>query len=139
MAAYVYSRAGAFDEIRRLCYFYAQRRQPVPFDAVLLARLKVQRKRGGWIAKIPAVRLRSPKNEAEARRGFTYRGTPSASVVVGGHFPWLRQGWSLLEDDFRRDFRRLSRFARGIRPSLFTSFTPDIGEYLADAIREGDV
>jgi hypothetical protein len=139
MAAYAYARAGAVEEIRRLTYFYAQHDQPAPFDAVLLARVPIKRDGLGYLAQIPAVAGREPRSDIEKSRGFTYRATPAGSVWVAGSFPWLRQGWALLEDDFRPEFRKLARFATQLRPSVFTTFTPDAGEEIAKLVREGKV
>ncbi len=139
LAAYAYARAGAVEEIRRLCYFYAKYSQPVPFDAVLLARVPVHRDKYGLSCDIPAVAARAPTNDAERARGFTYEATPAASVAVGGTFPWLRQGWALLEDDFRRDFRKIAALAAGLRPGMFTSFKPETGIEVARRIEAGDL
>jgi hypothetical protein len=138
LASYAYARAGAIEDIRRLCYFYREHRQPLPFDAALLARVPIRPgKNGNWVAHIPKTRPREPRNSVEQRRAFTYRATPAAEIEVAGHFPWLRQGWALLEDDFRPEFRRLAEFVPGLRPGLFSSFKRASGEALAALIEGG--
>lgn len=139
LAAYAYARAGAIEEIRRLVYFYAEHDQPAPFDAVLLARVNVSRDGLGWIAHIPPVEERTPRSPEESRRSWTYRSTPAANVRVAGGFPWLRQGWALLDDDFRPKFRELARFAPRVKPSFVTTLDAAEGSELAALIRNGEV
>jgi hypothetical protein len=137
LAAYAYARAGAIEDIRRTCSFYAERGQPLPFDAALLARVPLTAD-GPWlIADIPAVAERKPHNDTEAKYGFTYEATPGGRVPVAGGFPWLRQGWALLED--RREFRELATFTEGLRPSVFTTLNPRRGRELAELIRKGEL
>jgi hypothetical protein len=138
LAAYAYARAGAVDEIRRMTYFYGANSQPAPFDAVLLARVQIKRDRFGYMASIPAVPRREWRTDAERHREWTFEATPAISVRVAGGFPWLRQGWALLEDDFRPEFRRLARFTSGLRPSVFTTLEPRAGEELASLVSKGD-
>ena len=139
VAAYAYARAGAIDEIRRLVYFYSEHSQPAPFDVVLLARLAITRDELGLSAHVPAVPERAPRSQIEHDRRWTYQSTPETQVRVAGGFPWLRQGWSLLEDDFRLEFRRLGRFAAQLGPSPVTTLKPEAGAELAALVRKGDV
>jgi hypothetical protein len=137
LAAYAYARVGAIDEVRRMCAYYGLNQQPAPFDAVLLARAPLVRDADGYICEIPAVAERLPRNNAEKMRFFTYQATPAVQVRVAGSCPWLRQGWALLEDDFRPEFRGLASLASGVRPDVFTTLTPLAGRDLADRIRRG--
>ncbi len=139
LAAYAYARAGAVDEIRRLVYFYSEHKQPAPFDAVLLARLPIKRDALGYTADVPAVAERPPRSQIESNRGWTYQATRPAEVRVAGSFPWLRQGWTLLEDDFRPEFRKLARFAGELRPGVVTTLAPHAGEELAALVDKGDI
>lgn len=139
LAAYAYARAGAVEDIRRLCDFYRQRRQPVPFDAILLARVPIRREADGLRAILPPVAAREPLTDMERARRWTYEATAGGEVAVAGGFPWLRQGWALLEDDFRPELRAVARFAPGILPGLFTTLRPRQGEQLARAIAQGEI
>ena len=138
LAAYAYARAGAIEDIRRLCHFYVEEGQPVPFDAVLLARVPVQRVGLDLFAEIPSVSAREPRNELEEEHEYSYRGTAGGLVTVAGSFPWLRQGWALLDDDFRTHFRRLSPFAQALLPTVFTTLSSNAGRELATKIRRGE-
>jgi hypothetical protein len=93
---------------------------------------------GPWlIAEIPAVPEREARNETEAKYNFTRQATPGGRVPVAGGFPWLRQGWPLVED--RREFRNLAPFADKLRPSVFTTLNPRRGRELAELIRRGEL
>lgn len=139
LAAYAYARAGAVDEIRRLVYFYSEHQQPAPFDAVLLARLPIKRDKLGYSADVAPVAERAPRSQIESARSWTYRATPAAHIRVAGGFPWMRQGWTLLEDDFRPELRRLARFAGELRPGVVTTLAPQAGQELAALVRKGEV
>lgn len=139
LAAYAYARAGAVDEVRRMTFFYGYYSQPAPFDAVLLARVPIERDATGYWADIPAVPTRDCRSPSECARAWTYEATPSIRVRVGGGFPWLRQGWALLEDDFRPEFRKLARYAGALRPSTFTTLAPEAGEELASKVKRGEL
>jgi hypothetical protein len=139
LAAYIYARASETDEIRRLLYFYGELGQPAPFDAVLLARVPVERGPWGWVARVPAVPARTPRSRIESERSFTFEATPAIYVHIAGGFPWLRQGWALLEDDFRPSFRHLYRLAKGLVPSTFTTFRPAFGEQIRSLISKGEL
>lgn len=139
LAAYAYARAGAIDEVRRTTFFYGYYSQPAPFDAVLLARVPIERDAAGYWAAIPAVPARDCRSPSERTRAWTYEATPPIRVRVGGGFPWLRQGWALLEDDFRPEFRKLFRYAGALRPSTFTTLAPEAGEELASKLKRGEL
>jgi len=99
ISAYLYDSIGDVDNIRRMAFFYLQRRQPIPYDIALLAQLKGGRLRdGGLWATVPAVRRGTPRTEGEDRFRWTYSATARAKGPVGGLWPCLRQGWSLLDD-----------------------------------------
>lgn len=139
LAAYAYARVGGTEDIRRLAYFYGEYGQAAPFDIILMARVPVKREGRNLVAEIPAVPEREPRSQEEQRRSFTYEATPPIRVRVAGGFPWLRQGWAYLEDNDNPQFRVLSRFAKALRRSLFTTLKADAGDELAALIRIGEV
>jgi hypothetical protein len=49
-------------------------------------------------ATVPAVPSRKPRTEQEGRVGWTHSATREVIGVVGGFWPWLRQGWTFLDD-----------------------------------------
>lgn len=139
VAAYLYDASGDRDSIRRLAWYYTQFYQPIPFDIALLAGLRLRRDAGGrLLASLPAVASRAPRTEDEARHpellGST---TPVEDASVAGGFPWLRQGWSLLDLASISDSGPLVELQRGLAPFPFTALTADYGLQLIQLIREG--
>jgi hypothetical protein len=99
ISAYLYDSIGDVESIRRMAFYYIQRRQAIPYDIALLAQLKGERRGDGLLlATVPAVPPREPRTEQESRVGWTHEATPEATGVVGGIWPWLRQGWAFLDD-----------------------------------------
>jgi hypothetical protein len=105
----------------------------------LLARVEVEQRSSGWVAKVPAVAERPPPSKLDAENRSLYGATPAAEVEVAGGFPWLRQGWARLDDDFRAPFRKLHRFAKGLTHGMFTTFNPMVGAELATLISKGEI
>ncbi|MET4118805.1 biotin-(acetyl-CoA carboxylase) ligase [Bradyrhizobium sp. JR1.5] len=100
IAAYIYDALGDRDSIHRIAWYLAAAGIPVPYDVALLGRLRSRQVAPGLIeVEIPETPPRKPRSHEEARRTWTFNSTPSARALVAGIFPWLRQGWSLLEDD----------------------------------------
>jgi hypothetical protein len=98
ISAYLYDAIGDVDNIRRMAYYYVQHGQAIPYDIVLLAQIRGQwRGRLLWV-DVPAVERKVPRTKAEARNGWTYGATTPVSGPVAGVWPWMRQGWSFLED-----------------------------------------
>ena len=103
ISAYLYDAIGDFDSIRRMAYFYIQHNQPIPFDIALLGQLKATRGKDGVLTVlVPAVKARKPRTTKEKPLEWTFAATPQAKGTVGGLWPWLRQGWTYLDewDDF---------------------------------------
>ena len=98
ISAYLYDAIGDLDSIRRMASYYIRSDQPVPYDIALLAQAEAEWREGlAWI-NVPAIAERKPRTEAESRHTWTYAATPAGSGVVGGLWPWMRQGWTFLED-----------------------------------------
>jgi hypothetical protein len=139
IASYLYARAGDLENVRRIAWFYCQHQQPIPFDVALLGGLRLERNGPLLRAQVPATSERRARVAAEESRTFTTVATPSAEGLVGGGIPWLRQGWSLLEDSRESVLAPLLQFAGGLTPALFTTLEPSAGEALADLIRKGEI
>jgi len=135
LACYLHNRAGDIDNIRRTAYYFAAVGQPIPFDIALLARLTACQSQGGWLeVAIP------PVEEASARPGrgvalpeYMRAKTPRATGIVAGAFPWLREGWALLDPEGESGLypADLARIATEILPAPFTTLTPAGGAQLA--------
>jgi hypothetical protein len=100
ISAYLYDSIGDRDSIRQIAYFYAEKHQSIPYDVAMLAMLQVQGVAfdNNYVAKVPAVPKRKPRTRAERELEWTYASTPEIWGVVAGVWPWMRQGWELLED-----------------------------------------
>lgn len=98
ISAYLYDALGDVDSIRRMAFYYVQHGQPIPYDVALLAGLG-----GGPVgdtlrAHVPATKSRKPRTPAEERFDWAWSATPDIDGVVGGFWPWLRQGWAYLDE-----------------------------------------
>ncbi len=98
ISAYLYDSVSDIDSIRRMAYFYVQRHQAIPYDIALLAQLPGIWRDGLLWATVPAVPKRKPRTDAEPKREeWTYAATSEVSGVIGGLWPWMRQGWTFLD------------------------------------------
>ena len=75
--------------------FYAGHQQPIPYDIALLAQIRGRQDGDRLVVQVPPVAVRKPKSDAERQYSWTYEATPSGNGVVGGAWPWLRQGWAI--------------------------------------------
>ncbi len=99
ISAYLYDSIGDQQNIRRIAFYYAERGQLIPYDVALLAQLPAFRDSlGTFSMDIPAVPARPPRTALERRFEWTHEATPAISGLVGGLWPWLRQGWVFLEE-----------------------------------------
>jgi hypothetical protein len=134
ISAYLYESIGDIESVRRMAYFYVWNQQPIPYDIVLLADIKVTQKDGLLWARVPAVPKRAPRTKAERPHRWAYSATPATEGVVGGFWPWMRQGWTFLDDITGKDAmvdERLQKLAPHVRPARFTTFEADGAKKLA--------
>lgn len=91
VAAYLYDSVGDVDNIRRMCIYYDQHGQDVPFDIALLARAPLEVINGRLAVVVPKV-------SATDRPGpvFAREATEQKTVGVAGVAPLLRSGWAKL-------------------------------------------
>jgi hypothetical protein len=136
LAAYIYDTQGDVESIRRTAFYLARAGIPIPFDIAMLGRLPMRWSGPSVITvDIPATRQRQPRSNNERLRFWTFEATGGfAGAVVAGIFPWLRQGWALLEED---DFPipmvfpfSFSEIRRELLPAPFTTLTSRGGEFL---------
>jgi len=121
ISAYLYDSIGDVENIRRMAYYYIQHGQPIPYDIALLAQLEAERRDGLLWVQVPAVAKRKPRTKAENQHRWTYDATPKKSGVVGGLWPWMRQGWTFLDDPLDD------------RSSLISPGLPDLRKHLQPA------
>jgi hypothetical protein len=84
---------------------------------------------------VPAVPERAARTEAEERHEWTRSATPETAGPVGGLWPWMRQGWMLVDDPADDGstlvVRPLAELTAHLRPSRFSTFDADGGRQLA--------
>jgi hypothetical protein len=135
IAAYMYFSRGDIESIAQIAYFCTSADQAIPFDIALLAGLQTKRSDGHLVAQVPAIHERTPRSHLEEKYEWTFRHTPAAAGLVAGTFPWLRQGWSLI-DEARGALvdPLLDEIASELVPATFTTLTPTGGTRLAESL-----
>jgi hypothetical protein len=139
IAAYIYDALGDRDSVRRIAWHLRKARVPVPYDVALLGRLTATKSRAGPVeVEIPETPPRTPRSPEENNRSWTFDATPAARAFVAGAFPWLRQGWSLLDDEDPSDLviGGLAKLRTELLASPFTTLTARGGERLKRMIEE---
>jgi hypothetical protein len=144
IAAYIYNSLGDLDSVRRVAYYLARAGVAVPYDVALLGRLNASRSSLGVIeVEIPETAPRMPRSPKEESRQWTVSATPRVvpndplfRACVAGAFPWLRQGWVLLEEEDPSELiiDGLSELRGQLLPSPFTTLTPRGGYLLQEMI-----
>jgi hypothetical protein len=131
LAAYLHDSMGDLANVHRTAFYFAQQDQPIPFDIALLGRLEAHRDTEGL------VRVRVPEvTEAEGARQIPFymrSATPPIEGVLGGAFPWLRQGWDRLDPEGRSDLYPpgLAQLTPQLLSAPFTTLTAIGGDDLA--------
>jgi hypothetical protein len=97
ISAYLYDAVGDIDNIRRMASFYAQYNEAIPYDIALLGGLRGPLTGRGFMVEVPEVKERQPHTDAESKRSWTYCHMEARSGLVGGLWPWMRQGWVFLD------------------------------------------
>ncbi|MGY4296135.1 hypothetical protein ACVWXN_004230 [Bradyrhizobium sp. i1.4.4] len=104
IAAYIYDALGDRDSVHRVAWYLADAGVPIPFDVALLGHLSSAKSSSGLLeVEIPDTPRRKSRSPEESNRPWTFDSTPFTRAPVAGVFPWLRQGWSLLEDEDSSD------------------------------------
>jgi hypothetical protein len=98
ISAYLYDSIGDFESIRRMAYYYVKHNQPIPYDIALLAQLRGELRNGLLWAHVPAVPQREGRTKTEKKFGWTWNKTDAVQGWVGGLWPWMRQGWTFLDN-----------------------------------------
>jgi hypothetical protein len=132
IAAYLYDAQGDVESVFRTAYYLAIAGLPVPFDIALLGRMDVKRDTSGrLVAEIPSVQERAPRSPHEESRSWTFGPTTKAIAPIAGSFPWLRQGWPLLEnEDSPMVLNGLAELKGDLLASPFTTLNSSAGKRL---------
>jgi len=135
ISAYLYDAIGDVDSIRRMASFYAQNNEAIPYDIALLGGLGGGKTERGFMVEVPEVNERSPRTDAESKRFWTYCRMEARGGLVGGLWPWMRQGWVFLDDPSDVGspliLPGLVELRSGLMRSRFTTFEKDAALALA--------
>ncbi len=139
ISAYLYDSINDVDSVRRMAYYYIENKQPIPYDIAMLARIEAEWRDGLLWVNVPVVEKRTPRTADEQNFSWTHEATPSAVGVVGGLWPWMRQGWALLED-YRDDGSELvspdlPALLPHLRQARFTTFDTEGAHRLASMFK----
>jgi hypothetical protein len=105
ISAYLYDSIGDVESIRRMAFHYIQHHQAIPYDIALLAQVEGRRNAKGLLqVDIPDVMVREPRTQKERQFLWTWEHTPASTGIVAGFWPWMRQGWTFLEDSTEAEF-----------------------------------
>lgn len=135
ISAYLYDAIGDVESIRRLAGFYVQYGQAIPYDIALLGGLRGEGTDSGFVVEIPEVEERRPRTDLEKGLSWTYSAMPACKGMVAGFWPWLRQGWTFLDNptDFGSPLilPGLVELRSSLMKSRFTTLETDAATELA--------
>jgi hypothetical protein len=120
IAAYLYNAAGDIENIRRMAYFYARYRQPIPFDIAMLGNLPMIQAKGGFVTEVPSVPATA--NLGEDLPQFTHMTTEAVNGSIAGVSPFLRIGWPYLYDSGHPFHKACWEQIDRLGPSPITTF-----------------
>jgi len=138
VSAYLYDSINDVDSIRQMAFYYIDNGLPVPFDIALLAQVESEMRNGQRWIHIPDVAARAPATGRERDFDWTYAATPAADGPVAGCWPWMRQGWALLEElrgvTSTLVHPDLLELLSHVRPARFTTLDATGGRRLAELL-----
>jgi hypothetical protein len=136
ISAYLYDSIGDIDNIRRMAFYYVYNEMAIPYDIAMLAQLRGERRDGLLWAHVPPVLERPPQTEAERSADWTHSRTDPVFGKVGGLWPWMRQGWTFLDDPADDGSTLISpgliELIRHLAPGRFPLFDAEGGRRLAE-------
>lgn len=110
VCAYLYDLVGDSDSISRLCHFYVEHNQGIPFDIALLSGGEISQTENGWRVLYGA----SAEDKFRSKQdipSYLWRSTPGGRGQVAGATPLFRSGWYRLDaqkHDLLAAFSKLS-------------------------------
>lgn len=134
LAAYLHEAMGDLANVHRTAFYFAERDEPIPFDIALVGRLAARQDADGLVrVVIPAV---AKAERARNVPGYMKNATPQAEGVLAGAFPWMRQGWALIDQEGRPGLypAGLADIAAHLLPAPFTTLNAQGGARLASLL-----
>jgi hypothetical protein len=136
ISAYLYDAIGDTESILRMASFYAGYGEAIPYDIALLGGLSGFMTERGFLVDVPAVKQRQPRTQMELEKSWTHCATTATQGLVGGLWPWMRQGWAFLDDPSDVEstliLPGLAKLRSGLTRSRFTTFNEEAALKLAN-------
>jgi hypothetical protein len=132
VSSYLYDSIGDIDDIRRMAFYFVSQGVPIPYDIALLGQLSGHWRDGLLWAHVPAVSEGERSIDGEPR--WRYSSTPARTGVVGGLWPWMRQGWTFLDDTAENGsliLPGLTELTQNLAPARFATLDSYGGHELA--------
>jgi len=104
VAAYLYDSIGDVDNIRRMCWYYNDMKQDIPFDIAMLAKVNWSFAEGAFKVSVPATRAVRPRVELP---DHVTRGTEEFTAKVAGATPLVGSGWLRMKGTGQRQLDAL--------------------------------
>lgn len=139
IASYLYDYTGDIDSIRRMAFFYCLYAQPMPFDVAFMGLLSTKDMgRDGVVADVPPIPARPQSLANGSLPDWVTTSTDRRLGQVAGLWPWLRQGWQLMEHPAPQEqaaAEGLRDVAKFLLPSQFSSFREQGARILIDRFK----
>lgn len=116
-----------------MAYFYCEHNQAIPFDIVFMGLLETNLNSIGYSVCVPEVEARENTVDSKFLPEWVSQGTGPRNGLVGGLWPWFRQGWQYVEKPEQVEKMvtvNLHQVIRHLMPSQFTSFNRKGAEIL---------
>lgn len=124
ICSYLYDLVGDLDSVSRLCHFYVQHAQGIPFDIALLSGGQIRRSMeyDGWELSYAAA-AEDKKRASANGPSYLWRSTPEGVGRVAGAAPLVRAGWSRLATQEHSILREFAGLANSLTKSPIATLT----------------
>lgn len=127
LAAHLYDSIGDQDNIRRMALYFAEKRQPVPFEIAVLAASEIRWNDGTTQPEIYADFDAVPESEKSSHSVHDFESVAmnaKSNVPVSGFIPIYRKGWAVLAGSHNLDipdiYKELYKEVRGYYTTTLT-------------------
>jgi hypothetical protein len=138
VSAYLYNSIGDVANIRRMCFYYQQNNQDVPFDIAMLTQLELkQGSDARFFVNVPKVAETPKAQRREGAPPFVWESTPLTEVAVAGITPLLRVVWQHIQASPYDVHKKCSELAGHLTESpIATLRGHEAGARLVEILRE---
>lgn len=124
VCAYLYDLVGDTDSISRLCHFYVEHDQGIPFDIAMLSGGEIRQTDDGWDVLYGASvedKLRSKQDIPS----YLWHSTPEGMGRVAGAAPLFRSGWYRLDAQKHGLLREFSTLSENLTKAPIATIAGD--------------